>query len=452
MNMKTAVKRVKLAPVVVFTLACLFPRLLWGEPITLSQFITMVIQASPDVNQAKYKLSLIQAQRRQLKEELWPELTLSLNTFQLRQGPRDIYFGGETIPQPASVLTYHSASLGINQEISSYGKLSLQLKENTLHAEIERLEYLAKVRKLIIKSIRIFFELAEKQAIRQLLLEELDDLKLQARLVNSLVTDGVRPPIDKIRLKTSLNDLRLRVKSTDEQIVQYRLEIAHLMDVNDFADELRLSLPFIEEDTMTTTGMIALEELPELRKIKLMIDAEKMKLSLLRRQSWPDMTLRVAYDRSSDIFKYLVADFNRNWSITYSVALSLPVLQHGKLKLERIRRKIAIQRTEERYKQVAKDLQKQIQTLKNKIRHKKNMYHLYAQSIEQWRKIYEYEREKYRRGLTLFSELSTARRNLLRSKQDMIHFKFDLMKSQAELEVIAGKWDSAINAALFTPR
>jgi len=349
-------------------------------------------------------------------------------------------------------LTYHSASLGINQEISSYGKLSLQLKENTLHAEIERLEYLAKVRKLIIKSIRIFFELAEKQAIRQLLLEELDDLKLQARLVNSLVTDGVRPPIDKIRLKTSLNDLRLRVKSTDEQIVQYRLEIAHLMDVNDFADELRLSLPFIEEDTMTTTGMIALEELPELRKIKLMIDAEKMKLSLLRRQSWPDMTLRVAYDRSSDIFKYLVADFNRNWSITYSVALSLPVLQHGKLKLERIRRKIAIQRTEERYKQVAKDLQKQIQTLKNKIRHKKNMYHLYAQSIEQWRKIYEYEREKYRRGLTLFSELSTARRNLLRSKQDMILFQFDLMKSQAELEVLAGKWDSAINAALFTPR
>ncbi len=419
-----------------------------GGELSVHSFIHKVLAKDTGKEETKLTLEEMDARRSQLKAGWFPSLSYSMNSVESQQGPRELFIGSVSIPQPATTYYWHSSSLNMKYQLFDYGNSLRKMKGLRANLDAVRYEHLRKCRGLIVIALDAFYQTAEAEELKQLYEEEFAELNRQAIQIKDRVERGVKPAIDQIRFEVQLNETRSKIKSQSASIDKLRSDlIYYTKDSNLRCEELLIPELKPQELTVDLTSSLP-STVPELKKYEAQIQAREYERSVIQWDNFPDVYFRAGYQRSSDLFDDIYSDFNKNWNINYSLSLSYSLFQNRQNKLKATQKRIEIFQLKQQLLNEKERIEKEFQDLMINIQSDLELWALYLDNKNHQESIYRYEHERYTSGLTEYREMVAGKQSLLGNRKSLISTKFKLLKSLGKLDVLSGNWDDAIIANL----
>lgn len=421
---------------------------IFGGELSVDSFIHKVLAVDIGKEETELTFEELHARRSQLKAGWFPSLSYSMNSIESQQGPRELFIGSVSIPQPATTYYWHSSSLNMNFQLFDYGNSLRKMKGLGATLDAARYEHFRKSRDLIIKALDVFYQAAEAEELKQLYEEEFVELNRQADQIKDLVEKGVKPAIDQLRFEVQLNEIRSKIHSQSVNIVKLRSDLVYYTkDSSLYREGLRI--PELKQGDLTDNFSGSPPSMsPELKKYEAQIQAREYEQSVIQWDKFPDIYFRAGYQRSSNLFDDIYNDFNKNWNINYSLSLSYPLFQNRQNKLKATQKRIEVFRLKQQLLNEKARIEKEYQDLMTTIQSERQLWTLYLYNKDHQESIYRYEHDRYTSGLTEYKEMVAEKQALLGNRQSLISTKFKLLKSLGKFDVLSGKWDDAITTYL----
>lgn len=419
-----------------------------GGELSVDSFIHKVLAKDTGKEETKLTFEELDARRSQLKAGWFPSLSYSMNSVESQQGPRELFIGSVSIPQPATTYYWHSSSLNMKYQLFDYGNSLRKMKGLRANLDAARYEHLRKSRDLIVKALDAFYQAAEAEELKQLYEEELAELNRQANQIKDLVKRGVKPAIDQIRFEVQLNETRSKIKSQSASIAKLRSDLIYYTKDSNLRRE-KLLIPELKPQELTVDLIGSLpSKVPELKKYEAQIQAREYERAVIQWDNFPDLYFRAGYQRSSDLFDDIYSDFTKNWNINYSLSLSYPLFQNRQNKLKATQKRIEIFQLKQQLLNEKDRVDKEYQNLMTTIQYDLELWAIDSDSKRRQESIYRYEYDRYTSGLSEYREMVAEKQALLGVRQNLISTQYKLLRSQGKLDVLSGKWDEAITTHL----
>lgn len=411
-----------------------------AEEITLDVYLQKVIRASYERYEVGMQIDEIDAQKSQLTAGYFPALSYSLNLSQSEQGPRDVFVGSVPISQPATTYEYHSTALNLSQQFFDWGNSFRKKERLKLNKDAIESDFLQRARTLTEQALTLYFILVEANEILEILKLELSETqKLQNHLKN-LVGRGVKPPMDKLRMDITLNEMLSKINSQKFRVAQFRADVSFL--INEPMDTALTLIPPADFEQLIEYNLSISN--PTSNYLTDQIKINELELSILKWDRMPDMYFNTGYSRGNTFLKSLYTDFDKDWYMHFSLSLSLPLFKNRQYSLQETRKRIQILRITRQLDDEKKKSDKQVYILVKQIQKDNEQIALQEENIKNYEKIFAHELDRYNSGLIEYQILKDAKNILLQSRQSQISLKYNYIENKEKLKLLLGEWDEAI--------
>ena len=411
-----------------------------AEEITLDVYLQKVIQASSERYEVGLQTDELDAQKRQLTAGYFPALSYSLNLSQSEQGPRDVFVGSVPISQPATTYEYHSTALNLSQQFFDWGNSFRKKERLKLNKDAIESDFLRCARMLAEQALILYFQLVEANEILEILKQELSEIQILQKHLKNFVGRGVKPPMEKLRMDITLNEVMSKINSQKFKVAQFWAEVSFL--INEPIDTaLTLLLPADFEQLIEFNLSIPN---PTSNYLIDQIKINELELSILKWDRMPDMYFNAGYSRGNTFFKSLYTDFDKDWYMHFSLSLSLPLFINRQYSLQETRKRIQILRITCQLDDEKKKIDKQLYILVKQIKTDKEQIALMEENVKNYENIFTHELDRYNSGLIEYHILKDAKNILLQSKQSQISLKYNYIVNIEKLKLLLGEWDEAI--------
>ncbi|MBC8185581.1 TolC family protein [candidate division KSB1 bacterium] len=415
-----------------------------AEEITLDVYLQKVIQASYERYEVGLQTDEIDAQKRQLIAGYFPALSYSLNLSQSEQGPRDVFVGSVPISQPATTYEYHSTALNLSQQFFDWGNSFRKKERLKLNKDAIESDFMLRARTLTEQALILYFQLVEANEILEILKQELSETQILQKHLKNLVERGVKPPMDKLQMDITLNEVMSKINSQEFRVAQYRAEVSFL--INEPIDTAFTLLPPAEFEQLIEFNPSIPN--PASNYLTDQIKINELELSILKWDRMPDVYFNAGYSRGNTFFKSLYTNFDKDWYMHFSLSLSLPLFKNRQYSLQETRKWIQILRLTQQLDIEKKKIDKQVYILLKQIQKDKEQIVLQEENIKNYENIFTHELDRYNSGLIDYRILKDAKNILLQSRQSQISLKYSSIGNKEKLKLLLGEWDEAILAII----
>ena len=423
-----------------FKLFLLLPILSYAQTInSFEEYLNTVLSKNSNREELSLQNEENLTQQRQIMSQRFPTISSYLNSYQSQQGPRDVYLGGEIYQQPATSYESHYVGLNFREQLFDYGNsIRKNQKVNRIKLSQEA-QYLENSRQLCIKAGNAYLDLASVLTTKDLLCSELSDLQDQLVYFKNLIMSGAKPPADSLRFSIQINNIKSQIYFNNSQRMQSQVDVAYY---------LKQSL--IEVDSVIVpefpTIMESIENItnPKAQKIKENIKGEELNLSIIQWDKFPDVYLNASYDRGGSNIQKLYVDMNKDWNMSISLSLSIPIFQNHKQNVQETQSKLEILRLKNQLAEEELQFEAEISSLIAEISANAKQVQLLEENVKKQRQVYAYDHERYLLGILSYNEYMETKKTLLSSEQKLVTIRYQQLKNQFKLNVLTGAWDNQI--------
>jgi outer membrane protein TolC len=413
------------------------------EQITWEVCLKKILKSSPEYNRAELDLKDTRVQKKMFFGNLLPGITLSVNSSRNQQGPREVYLGAESFSQPGSIFNYHSFSLNLSYPIFNWGN-SRRKYSTLIHTERSKNAVLVSVkRKIAVDAFQKYSQLLESMEILELYQKEYKSLQRQKELIQNLVNNGLRPPIDLDQIEVELGNLKIKINDQLSFVTTSMNELSILMNEPPEKQFNPVPIPFSIDDSSFINSLNGnyVRSNPEYLQIQYQLGADRIKKSVLRWNLLPEIRISSYYQRGSTLFDDIYQKLDNNWNAAVTVSFSLPVYQNNQNRLKLEQQEIQIRKTEQELFEKRTAIVQDFNRLESQYESNLKKYKVYFTNVGLREKIYRYEEEKYQTGTGEYWDFLQALKSYLATKQSLIQTKYELLKTRFQLETIKGIWD-----------
>ncbi len=414
----------------------------FAQALTLDGYIKKVLAADISLKEARLQENEIAAQKKQLVAERLPSFSYLITGSQSQQGPRDVFVGSVPVAQPATSYEYYSTSLGLSHQLFDYGNSFRRKKSLNYNRDALKSDYKVKARALINNATAVFLDLMAAEENLRLYKEEIIDMRRLKAHLDDLVQKGVKPPVDKIRLEVTLNEIDSNIRSQNNKINRLRSEISYFMH-----SEVNQELALVIDENHTVEKLPKFSQMvPALNYLSDQIKINETELTMLRWDRFPDIYISSGYSRGNTFASALYRDFDKDWNMYVSLNVSLPIFQNRKHALKETRKQIQINRLKEEFAEKRRKVNKEVGLLTAEIQLNGEQISLQKKNVDNLRLIYAHELERYNTGLIEYRTIKEARNAWIQSRQKLVSLKIAYRENREKLRVMAGGWDRIITA------
>jgi outer membrane protein TolC len=183
----------------------------------------------------------------------------------------------------------------------------------------------------------------------------------------------------------------------------------------------------------------ALENNPELKMYKQDVRSKELMVARSKSPMWPRLGAGFSYNRSNEDFDRVYSDYDRNWS--YSVGLSLSMnLFNGFRDMVNIQKsRLALKNSMENYEYNRKNLIAAVMQYTDNYNSYLDIIKINEENLEAAKEEYRLAEERYRIGSGTQLEVREAQVNLTRAEQTLVAAKYYARVTQAQIEQALGK-------------
>lgn len=274
--------------------------------------------------------------------------------------------------------------------------------------------------------------------------KNIEKSEFNLRQAHSLVTAGIRPSVDSLRLKGELSKAKTELYKLENLLQNQELELRELLGMEN-AFEIQPD-PFLFENlpSLPMIGDSGSGKNPLLKAAQYDVEANKALLKQVNRSWTPDLEFwGTAYARGSGINSDGETNVSDGWTFSrynYGVGVQLvfPLLDLSNVKLKSMRQEAFLQSSEEQLKQARISLQKQDNVSVNDLSASIRIANESPVEYEASRAAYEALQTRYNAGLVDYTELIQAQYDLLHAESGLKTAYIDSWKSLLKLAMVRG--------------
>jgi outer membrane protein TolC len=424
-----------------------FPGVLQGQQtLSWQQCVQRAVEYNAAVDIAQWDVRTAEVESQLQMGEFFPRFSLSTSTSRYLQGPREVFLGGEPFIQSGSA--YNSYSMGANFSYLLFDWGNRLRERSALSHGIEAVESTVRDRKrqTMIEAFTLYCQVAEMEDLRTLYRQEYTSLQKQDTLISNLVDSGYRPAVDAARIQVQLGNFRSQVITHREQARNHRRELALFMGQPQDTSFVLQPLPETPEEAAGRRSLPQTETVlaahPALQSIRTQIAVSETREQIRYWQMFPSVQFSSYYSRGDRQLEEVYGNWRRNWYTGLSLNLSLPLFQNSDRRLQLEQQKIRTKRLQAQLQQQRETLARELNQFRTQFVVAGEQFAIAQSNVEALQKIYTFEQSRYESGAGHYQEVLDALRSLLSGRQRVITAKYDLMRAQFTLEVLAGRWDA----------
>ncbi|MBC8321324.1 MAG: TolC family protein [Bacteroidetes bacterium] len=380
----------------------------------------------------------IAEQNSQLMQEWIPALSFSANGFRAEQGIRSEYLGSQEFEQPAATYGYYTSSIHLSNKIFDWGN-SLRKKNriNFVDNSLRQLN-ISEKRELVDYIQNLYLTLSKNIEMQLLFDTEMTDISLKVDFIQELVRKGLCAESDVLQAEIEMNNQLIKIQNQSIENKKIKQKLNAVIG-NNIRDTISIVLPTANMEN--NLKIINVEKYPSVNHLLMQKQLLETDLNILKWDGMPDLYVSVNYSRRSSVFQDIYTTFDKNWTIGYSLSISLPLYNQGKNKLIRIQKTIEIKKLEFEIEKTISDKKIEYIALAESYKSQKFNLKLFESNIKKLEDVYNSEIKLYSMGSLSFRDIMQSRQKLSLAKQNIIATKYNLINIRCQIDLMTGSWD-----------
>ena len=379
-----------------------------------------------------------------------PNISVSASTGKSKSGVRE-YLGDvpvsidtagnaiyaqRLITQDKSEREYNSAGISLDQNIFDGGiwwNNIRKAKSDKISAEFS---LLSQQNDVILQVQQAYFNLNKQ--IKLLEVYEIAVSRSQGQLdrAEKMYELGATAQLDVFRARVNLGTDRISLLTQQNIVGQANKNLNLAMGRDPFtplkvSSEIKLDTALPESNELIQT---AFDNQPEIMKNEADIKSSKLSVSMAKGLFYPRIGGRINYSRDNEEFSRVYSNYNRNYSISYGVGVSLDLFNGFSDYVSVQKAKIGQKSAQESFEAYKRNLASTIEQHYADYKSYLDIIEINKQNLDAAKEELRLAEERYQIGAGTSLEVREAQLNLLRAEETLIAAQFNARILLAELD------------------
>jgi outer membrane protein TolC len=353
----------------------------------------------------------------------------------------NLIFERRLVVQPGFSVNSHSAGLSINQNIFDGGEWWNAIGYAQSQKSLADFNLTSVTNTIIMNVQQAYFDLYRQQKLMEVYDLAVKRSQDQLDKTQKMFELGAVAKVDVFRSKVNLGNDKIQYLAQQNLVITAKNNLNMVMgrqpgEALEIVPEISLSPGYKNVDELYEQ---ALENNPELKMYKQDVRSKELMVARSKSPMWPRLGAGFSYNRSNEDFDRVYSDYDRNWS--YSVGLSLSMnLFNGFRDMVNIQKsRLALKNSMENYEYNRKNLIAAVMQYTDNYNSYLDIIKINEENLEAAKEEYRLAEERYRIGSGTQLEVREAQVNLTRAEQTLVAAKYYARVTQAQIEQALGK-------------
>lgn len=380
-----------------------------------------------------------------------PNLSLSARSGKFKAGEatdlRDVPVGidtttGETIirrveiTQPGFEVKFNSINLNLNQNLFDGGEWYNAIRYAKSAKKRAELDFKAVRNDVILSVEESFFDVLKQQKlleVYQLAVQRSED---QLNKTQKMFELGSVAKVDVFRSKVNLGNDRIQLLTQKNALLRSRNVLNVALGRSPYEPiKLKADLNLVSRFADTETLLAQAEDgNPALRRDKQQVRSDELTVSRSYGVLYPNISGFVQYGRSNERISKVYSDYNRNWTLSYGVNLSINLFNGFNDKVNIQKSKLRLRNTQNSFEQNRLQLMSNVIQLRDNYNDYLEIIKINEENLEASKEEFRLAEERYRIGSGTQLEVREAQVNLTRAEQTLVAAQYNARITQAQLQ------------------
>lgn len=340
------------------------------------------------------------------------------------------------ITQDATERQYNSAGITLNQNIFDGGIWWNNIRKAKSDKKSAEFSLLSQQNEVILQVEQSYFDLNKQ--IKLLEVYEVAVTRSQAQLdrTEKMYELGATAQLDVFQARVNLGNDRISLLQQKNIVDQAKKNLNLVMGRDPFTplhitSEINLKTNLPESDELIQK---AFDNQPEIMKNEADIKSTKLSVSMAKGLFYPRIGARVNYSRDNEDISRVYSNYNRNYSISYGIGVSLDLFNGFSDYVSVQKAKIAEKSAKENFEAYKRSLASEIEQYHADYKSYLDIIEINKLNLEAAKEEVRLAEERYQIGAGTALEVREAQVNLTRAEEILIAAQFNARIVLAQLE------------------
>jgi outer membrane protein len=340
------------------------------------------------------------------------------------------------ITAPRTEREYNSASLSIDQNIFDGGIWWNKIRKAKTDKESSKFNLLGQLNDVVLQVQQAYFNLNKQ--IKLLEVYEVAVTRSQAQLdrTEKMYELGATAQLDVFQARVNLGNDRILLLQQKNTLDQAKKDLNLVMGQDPFTP-LQISTDInLKTDIQDSEELIqiALENHPTIKQDEANIKSNGLSVSLAKGSYYPRLYGYVDYQRSNEDLSRVYKNYDKNYTVTYGVGLSLNIFKGFSDYVSVQKAKIAEKTAKENFEAYRRNLASEIEQYYADYKSYLDIIEINKQNLDAAKEEMRLAEERYQIGAGTALEVREAQVNLTRAEEILIAAQFNARIVLAQLE------------------
>ncbi len=379
-----------------------------------------------------------------------PTLTLSASSGRFEAGKatdlRDVPIGFDStgqaiirrieITQPGFTVNFNNLDLSLNQNLFDGGEWWNRIKYRKSQMMVSELN-LKKVTFDVVLSVQeSYYDLLKQQKLLEVYELAVQRSRDQLDKTQKMYELGSVAKVDVFRSKVNLGNDRIQLLTQKNAVLNSKNQLNLAMGREpgtpiSIKPDLDLKPAYSNIESLIDN---ALHRNPALLKDQQTIESEDINVSRAYSSLYPNVGAFARYSRSNEQLSRVYGTFDKNWSFSFGLSLSVNLFNGFQDKVNIQKQKLQLKNTRETYESNRRSLISNITQLADNYNAYLDIIEINEENLEAAKEEYRLAEERYRIGSGTALEVREAQVNLTRAEQTLVAAQYNARITQAQLE------------------
>jgi len=426
-----------------------------GNVLTLDQCIKVALENNSTLRNAERNYQIAGTNVANARAALLPRVNLSLNSGRFRQGDRtvedDVLIGfnpdstaiieRREITQPGFSTSSNSAQLSFSQTLFDFGASINRWRQSNASEEAGRYSFESTRQNTILLVKQRYFGHLRNLRLLEVNQEAVKSAEEQLKRTESMYEIGSVAQGDVFRARTQLGNERITL-ITQQNAVQNSRALLNVALGRSADASLAIAdiedVPESKTYAMEEVIRIAEEKNPELQSIEKDKRSAQLGIHVARTAYLPSFSIQANYSRSNNEFNKVYSAFDKNWSGSIGIGMSLNLFNGFSDQANLERQQLSYRIADENAVDRRSNLRLEVEQALLSLRAWKEITAINSDNLISAQEDLRLAQERYRVGAGTLLDIINAQVNVTRSKTTLVQAKYDSMIAQASLEAAMG--------------
>jgi TolC family type I secretion outer membrane protein len=427
-----------------------------GDVFTLDRCIKLALENNSALRNAERNYQITGTGVTSSRSALLPRVNVNLSSGRFRQGDRTlqqdvpvgvdsstgaVFYERREITQSGFTSSSNAAQVSVSQTLFDFGATINQLRQASASEDASRFSFESAKQNTILLVKQRYFGYLRNQRLLEVNQEAVKSAEEQLKRTESMYEIGSVAQGDVFRARTQYGNERISLINQQNAVQNSR---ALLNVALGRSADAPLSVADVEEVPESKTYemqevlRVAEEKNPELQSIEKEKRSAQLGIHVARTAYLPSFSIQGNYSRSNNEFNKVYSDFDKNWSGSIGIGMSLNLFNGFADQANLERQQLTYRIAEENAIDRRRNLRLEVEQALLSLRAWKEITAINSDNLISAQEDLRLAQERYRVGAGTLLDIINAQVNVTRAKTTLVQAKYDSMISQASLEAAMG--------------